>query len=254
MTTLLQDLRFALRTFARRPTFAVATVLSLALAIAANATVFGVVNAALFKGVPGVTRPERLVEISRNVNGAASDVTYPMYRSLRTRTSTLDGLAALSLETVSITTTGAPSVRGAMAVTSNYFALLGVHAQRGRVFAPREADYPDIAPVVLITQDVWQHEFSGADDIVGRIVRINGTPVQVIGVLPPGFAGHHTGLLVDVYLPLGLAVPGLPDPSTLDAGNASSVELLGRLRGGVSPTGRAGCAVVRRGCLGAERR
>jgi putative ABC transport system permease protein len=234
MDSLRRDVRYALRAFARRPLVAAGAIASLSIGIAANTAVFGIADAVLFKDVPGITRTERLVEISRDVAGTTSDVTFPMYRYLRAQTAVLDDLAALALESISFAATSEPTVRGGLVVTANYFPMLGVQAARGRLFAPAEAQYPTVEPVVVITHDVWQREFGGAEDIVGRVARVNGTPVRVVGVLPRGFAGHHTGLLVDVYLPLGLAIPGLPDPTTFTRGNGSSLELLGRLHEGVT--------------------
>lgn len=236
MNTLLYDVRFAIRAVRRRPIVALGAIASLAVGLAANTVIFSVVNGVLFKAVPGVTRPERLVEIARDVSGTESDVTFPMYRHLRTQTAVLDDLAALVLESVSFSSgAGEPSVRGALVVTERYFQLLGVRSARGRLFAPDEAAFPSIAAVAVISHDVWERDFGGRDDAVGAEVRVNGTPVRIIGVLPRGFAGHHTGLLTDVFLPLGFAAPGLPGPASLAAGNASSVELLGRLRDGVTP-------------------
>ena len=233
MDTLRQDVRFALRVFTRRKAVALGAVASLAIAIAANTTVFGVANGLLLKPVPGVTRPERLVEISRAIGGGTADVSHPIFRFLRGQTAILEDVAAFEQTSVSVSAGDEPAVRGALVVTGSYFALLGTRAARGRLFTSDEANYPTIQPVAVISHDVWQRELHGADDVVGRIVRVNGTPVRVIGVTPPGFAGHHTGLLADVFLPLGLAVPGLPSAASLD-GDGSSLELLGRLRGGIA--------------------
>jgi len=236
MDTIVQDIRYALRGFARRPLVAAGAIVSLAIGIAANTAIFSVVNGVLFKPVPGVARPERLVEIARSVGGETADVTVPVYRHLRAQTNTLEDLAAFALESVSISAAGGePSVRGALVVTENYFPILGVRAELGRLFAPDEARYPSVAPVAVITHELWQREFGGRAGVVGADARVNGTPVRVIAVLPRGFAGHHTGLLVDVFLPLGLAAPGLPNGADFASGNGSSVELLGRLREGVTP-------------------
>ena len=235
MDDLRQDIRFAIRSFTRRPAFAVSAIVSLALGIAASSAVFSILNAALFKAVPGVTRPERLVEISRDVSGEWTDVTWEVFDRLRHERGTLEDLGAFALVSTAIAGDGEPVARAGLAVTGNYFDLLGVRAAKGRTFAPDEASWPAIAPVALISHDAWQREFNGADDVVGRAVRINGVPVEVIGVLPERFAGHHIGLLIDVFLPLGLRIPGLPNPDAFTEANASSIELLGRLPLGVSP-------------------
>lgn len=239
MHSFLQDVRYALRSYARRPLVAAGAIASLAIGIAANTVVFSVVNGVLLKPVPGVTRPERLAEIARDVGGEPTDVTFPMYSHLREQTAVLDDLAAFVISGVSISRGGEPSVRGALAVTGNYFSLLGVRAERGRVFTADEARHTAAAPVAVVSHDVWQRELGATDSVVGSEIRVNGIPVRVVGVLPRDFAGHHTGLLVDVFLPLGLRAPGLPNPATFASGNGSSVELLGRLRDGVSPDAAA---------------
>ena len=83
METLRQDVRFALRAFARRPGFSLSAILSLAIGIAASSAVFSLINAALFKPLPGVSRPERLVEIARDVGSETGDVTWEVFSRLR---------------------------------------------------------------------------------------------------------------------------------------------------------------------------
>jgi predicted permease len=131
-------------------------------------------------------------------------------------------------------------MRGAFAVTGNYFTLLGTGTILGRTFAADEASFPQVAPVVVISHDAWQRELSADSSIIGRSVRINGVPVTVIGVLEEGFSGHHTALLQDVFLPLGIEMPGLPSPAVLRGNNNSSLELIGRLAPGV----QAGAAAL----------
>ena len=178
MDTFRRDVRFALRTFARRKVVVFGVIGSLAIAIAANTAVFSVANGLLLKGVPGVTKPERLVEISRDVAGTTTDVTHPIYRYLRGQTTVLEDVAALVLTSVAVSAGGEPAARGALAVTANYFELLGTRAERGRLFAPDEASFPDVQPVAVISHDVWQRELGAAEDVIGRVVRVNGTSVR----------------------------------------------------------------------------
>ena len=229
MDILLKDIRLALRALARRPAFAAAAILSLAIGMAATSAVFSIANGVLFKPVPGVTRPDGLVEIARSVQGQQTDVTWQVYDRLRQERAILDDLAALVLTQVSILTADEPVTRGALAVTGNYFDLLGVRTVLGRTFAPDEASWPRVAPVAVISHDAWQRELNGAPDVIGRVVRINGVPVQIVGVLAEGFSGHHTALLQDVFLPLGLTVPGLPQAAAFTESNSSSLEMIGRL-------------------------
>ncbi len=229
MDAMRQDIRFAIRSFRRRPAFALSAIVSLAIGIAAMSAVFGIINGLLFKPIPGVTRVERLVEVARDVNGEMTDVTWQVFDRLKAESTTLEDLGAFALVTTSIAAGGEPVVRAGLAVTGNYFELLGVRPIKGRLFAPDEAMWPAVAPVALISHDAWQREFRGSDAVIGQAVRVNGVAVEVIGVLPERFAGHHTGLLVDVFLPLGTRLPGLPNPDGFTSANGSSIELLGRL-------------------------
>ena len=133
MDAVTQDIRFAIRAFVRRPAFALSAILSLAIGIAATSAVFGIINGLLFKPIPGVTRPGRLVEIARDVNGEFSDVTWQVFDRLRRETSTLEDLGAFALVTASIAADGEPVARAGLAVTGNYFTLLGVRPARGRL-------------------------------------------------------------------------------------------------------------------------
>jgi hypothetical protein len=125
-----QDVRFALRAFARRPAFALSAILSLGLGIAASSAVFSLINAALFKPIPGVTRPERLVEISRSVNGETSDVTWEVFSRFREERAILEDVSALALVSASIAGTNEPVARGGLAVTGNY-GLRGEPEEQG---------------------------------------------------------------------------------------------------------------------------
>jgi hypothetical protein len=127
------------------------------------------------------------------------------------------------MASTSIARSGQPSARAGLAVTGAYFDLLGATAARGRTFAAGEADYPDVRPVVVISDEVWQGEFGGAPDVIGRTLRVNGRPLEVIGVMPKGFGGHRAGLVADVFVPHGLDVPGLPtSASMVDLGSSGA--------------------------------
>jgi len=229
------DIRFALRSLRRRPAFTLAAVLSLGLGLAASSAVFSVLNTVLFKPVSGVTRTDRLVEVSRQVGRERADVSWPVFERLRRETRILDDLAALQLTQVSIEGDAEPVARGALAVTGNYFTLFGVRTELGRTFAPDEAAWPRVAPVVVLSHEAWQRELQGDLGVIGRTIRINGVPVQVVGVLRRGFTGHHTALLQDVFLPLGLEMPGLPSPTRFESAGNSNLEMVGRLAPGISP-------------------
>ncbi len=229
------DLRVAVRGLARRPGFALAAILSLAVGLGASATLFSVVNGLLLKQIPGVTRTTRLVELNRAEGGSISDLSFPLVQALGGRHQVLEEAAAFARAAVSVAREDEPVVRGGLAVTGNYFRLLGATPTAGRDFAPGENDFPETRPVVVISDDLARRLFGSPYAAAGTDLQVNGSLLRVIGVLPPGFAGHHAGLLADLFLPLGLSLPGLPKADGLRQWNSSEVEALGRLRPGVGP-------------------
>ena len=228
------DFRIAFRALRLRPAFSVAAILSLALGIAANTGIFSIANALLFARVPGIQRPEGLVDITRDVNGDAVDISHTAVRHLREQAGLIDHIAAFAAVRVSTLIDGVePAIASGLAVESEYFATLGVRAARGRLFQPAESQLRNPAPVAVISEHLWERQFDRRADIVGRTMRVNGVAVQLVGIAGDGFAGHHAGIRFDIFLPLGLQVPGLPSARALEDPESGSVEAIGRLQAGV---------------------
>ena len=195
--SLLQDLRYAARALRRSPIFALTAVLSLGVGIAGNAVVFGLADAYLFRYPPGIADPERLAEVGRvRAPGGAVAVddggfdtfSYPNYLDYRARQTVFDGLAAYHVGGLARFGLGtgedAVPVPGAY-VSANYFDVLGVPMARGRAFAADDERLDQARAVVVISHRLWQTQFQGAADIVGRTVRLNGRPFTIIGVASP---------------------------------------------------------------------
>ncbi|MEZ4455619.1 MAG: ABC transporter permease [Gemmatimonadales bacterium] len=252
MTALWLDLRDALRSLARRPGFTLTAVLTLGLAIGVGTAVLGVVRGLLLRSVPGVTRTERLVEIRQLVGTEPYDLSFPLAARFRGEAAVVEDLAAFALVPVSVTADGEPIVAGGLAVSRSYFPLLGVAPVAGRLFASGEADFPAVAPVGLVTSHFADRYLGGPAAAAGRTVRVNGAAIEIVGVLPPGFAGHTVGLLADVFLPLGLAVGGLPAAEGLQSPTSAGVEVLARLRAGVAPAAAAAALTAAGGRLLAD--
>lgn len=234
MDSVLLDLRYALRALRKRPGFALAAITSLAVAIAANTVIFSVVNGILLRNAPGMARTERLVQLTRDVDRRWFDMAYPVVQHLG-ESPAVESMAAFALVSASVVAGGEPAVYGGLAVTASYFEAAAVRPARGRAFTSGEATYPAVAPVVLISDHLWEREFHRAPDAVGRTLAVNGERLQIVGVLPAGFNGHHSGLIaLDVFVPLGLPIPGLPTPSNLDDPQSGVVETLARLAPGVT--------------------
>src|SRR5215471_16954486 len=174
-----QDVRYGLRLLRRSPLFTATAVLSLAIGIGANTTIFSVANTLLLRSLPGLADPARLVDIGRTQNGKDFDtISYPNFRDARERSTTIADVYAYRIEPQPMSLGGehdAERIYGTP-VSGSYFRALGTTAARGRLLND-EDDRPDGPHVVVISYELWQRRFGGNADAVGRVVTINGFPV-----------------------------------------------------------------------------
>ena len=250
MTLLSSDLRLAARALRRRPAFTALAVLTLTIGVGANTAVFGLINSVFLKPLPLIQNTERLVEINRSLGGDYADVSYGVFQAIRAERGVLEDAAGYSPLPASISTTedATPVVRMVSATTGNYFDLLGLRPGVGRFFASGEAFYPNVSNVVVISDRLWRERFGATGLVLGRTLRLNGTPLEIIGVTPPAFRGHANGLAVDAYIPVGVVIPGFPTRKALDEPRSSAVQVIGRLRAGVTTKAAApalGAAAMR---------
>ena len=221
-----RDVGYALRMFRRAPSFTIVAVTTLALGIGANTAIFTVVNATLLQRLPVPDR-DRLVYVQREKNGGVFP--YPMYTALRDGTQTFDGVAAWSGFVASLTAgNGADRTLGYL-VTGNFFDVLGLAADRGRLLSPADDVTPGGHPVVVISRELWQMRFAGRPDIIGHEIRLNGNVFTIVGVTPAGFPGPRVGTARHVYAPM-MMQPVLRPPSDRLQSTVSWLFLLGRLR------------------------
>lgn len=231
---LMQDLKYTLRTLWRDPSFTVVAVLILALAIGANIAVFSVVNTLLLRPLP-FRSAEQLVWIAPPPTKCGlscatySTDAYDQFRTMSRSYQDVTGYFAFSsADNLSLNLGGAPITATSIDVIQNFFPLLGVQAQMGRVFTPDDARN-GAAPVVLLTNAWWKRQFNGDKNIVGKAFDINGQQTTVIGVLPESFdfgAVFAPGTKVDAITPLNLYGP------PRDWGNI--ITFIGRLKPGVT--------------------
>ena len=223
-----QDLRFSLRIIAARRWFSFAIVVTLALGIGINTTVFTLVNAVLFKPVP-VPGGERLVVVgSQGLTKAAGadnlGVSYPDFRELRAENRAFEGLEAVSYGEAVVGEQGNPPERFRMARTSSgLFGMLHTPVTLGRGFSPAD-DQVGAEAVVLIGHGVWQRRYGGAADVVGRVVRVNGAAATVVGVMPAGFKFPQNE---ELWMPL---VP----TAEMEKRSARGLEIFGIIRPDIS--------------------
>ena len=233
MERFLQDLRFACRTLRKRPGFTIAAVFTLGLGIGANVAIFSLVNGLLFKQVPGLVDTRGLVEISRNLNGDFFDISYPALTRLRERSDALQDMAGFTALPLALGAEHEPSVHMGLAVTGNYFAMLGLQPAAGRFFSPQLSFFPQIESSAVISHHLWEQGFQSRADVIGRTIRLNGHSLVVIGVAPKGFRGHTAALRMDIFALIGAEVPGFPLQDTLRQPNSGILEVIGRLKPGV---------------------
>ena len=215
------DIRYALRTLRRSPAFTLAAVLTLALGIGANTTIFSVVSAVLLRPPAQVREPDRLVHVftsdySGPRYGASS---YADYLDFREGAAGLSGLAAFAPSPLNFSTGGAASRVWGEEVSGDYFTVLGVVPALGRTFIPGAERTRAAEPVAVLSYALWQRAFGADSGVVGREVRVNGYPFTVIGVAPEHFRGSIRGVQADIWVPY--AARGLLSPERT-AGDAAT--------------------------------
>ena len=206
-STLLSDLRFGFRLMARRPVIAAAAILSLALGIGANVTIFTFARASLLR-TPAVHNPSRLAEVytadheaNAPLNGYIP-LSYPDFRDFRDRNRVFTGLLAYSPlgDATWKPTRGPARPVTEQLVSGNYFQVLGVRPVLGRAFVPSETHAGGRFAVVL-AHHFWRQQMRGAN-VLGRQMTLNGQAFTIVGVAPPGFTGMFSGLNPDFWAPV----------------------------------------------------
>ena len=221
--SVLNDLRSAVRSLAARKTFTAAAVLTLALGIGANTSVFAVVNAVLLRTLP-VNRPEELVMFywlrlpdpmvesysgygrqGPNGAGVRTSFSFLTFERFRDQSRTLAQVFAIApLRDASVSADGQTDAVTADLVSGSYFEGLGVPAARGRVLTDAD-DRIEAEPVAVISHRYWQRHFDGDPAILGQAIHVNRVPVTIVGVTPEGFDGIRMTETTDVTIPISMA-------------------------------------------------
>src|SRR6202790_5515919 len=236
MNSLLQDVRYSLRLIAKAPGFAAIAILTLALGIGANTTIFSWINAALLNPVPGLASPSDVVSLTLSKPGEnAFPFTYPDVEAIRDGQQSFAGIAACGFATTSLTGKGKPERVWGMVASANYFEVLGVRPILGRGFLPAEDEKPGDAPVAVISYRLWQTHFGGSPDVVGQTLEINQHPYTIVGVAPAVFQGSQTGLRLEIWIPIMMETQLVPQGDLLHDHHYFWLAMLGRLKPGVKP-------------------
>lgn len=239
-----QDLRFAARQLSRHPGLTAVMVLTLALGIGANSTIFSLINAVLFRA-PDVSDPGRLVEIWHRPDqhkrgpGRARPLSYPDYVYYRDHNHVFSGLMAFSGERQNLTWSrrGDAEIIHATQVTGNYFSVLGLHPALGRFFDADTGDR-DARRQAVLGYAFWEQQLGADPGVIGQTIDLNGSSVEIVGVAPQHFSGMLAGAVPDLWVPVLTASNGSnPGSTALSERRISWLMAVGRLRPGVTPTG-----------------
>jgi predicted permease len=222
-----QDFRYALRTLRQKPGFAMVALATLGLGIGATTIMFTVINGVVLKPLP-YPQPDRLLTVHglHEKYGEQWGFSYPEFLDCQRQTRSLVPMAAWTYSGSTVSEPGEAQYVDGREISSDLFLALGIAPAKGRAFLPQE-DHPGAAPVVIVSNSLWQQRYGGRSDAIGRPLVLDGRPYTVVGVAP---AGLRLDGEADVFTPLGQSTR----PQMQNRG-ARFIHVLGRLRTGVTP-------------------
>ncbi len=235
----MNDLKIALRRLVKQPGFTFVAVLTLALGLSANSTIFGMITVFFFDPLP-VKDAERLAIIMQKTDVVEFPHGFAWldFKDMRARVSQFEDALALMISPANIGIAGqTPDRTWIEYVSGNYFAMLGVGPAIGRTWDPGEGDSPAQPPVVVLAHRYWQRQFGADPSIVGRSIALNGQPVTVIGVMPESFSGAQWSIASSAWVPAELAPQMMAGgKEMLQNRSAPAFKLMARLKPGVALT------------------
>jgi len=235
MTSFWQDIRYSLRVIAKAPGFAAIAILTLALGIGANTTIFSWINSTLLNPVPGLGHPSEVVSLTLNKPGDNPfPFTYPDIEAMRDGQQSFTGIAVCNFVQISLTGKDKPERIWGMVASANYFDVLGVRPILGRGFLPVEDTKPGGAPVAVISSRLWQTHFGRNPNIVGQAIELNQHPYTIVGVTPAAFQGSQTGVRTEIWVPIMMQAQMDPLGDLLHDHHQFWLLGFGRLKSGVT--------------------
>jgi len=239
-----QDLRFGLRMLRKNPGFTAVAVLTIALGIGANSSIFSVFNDVVLRTLQ-LPDSGRLVDIyqtihgniSRSAHGGFNLLSYPEYLQYRDQSHVFKSIAAYMPEIRAVLADGHEEIPGQL-TTCNYFDTLRVKPQLGRAFLPQECATAEGTPVIVISDELWRNRYNSDHAILGKTIRLNRTALTIVGVAPPEFHGSSI-VPASFWAPIPMAyalarMPGWEEANYLKDENFSWLAIIGRLNVGVS--------------------
>ena len=238
MTSFWQDLRYAFRALRNSPWFAAIAVVTLALGIAVNTSIFSIINGFILRPLP-VPHAEQLAVLSLQQAGDHSlqKFSYPDFVDLRDQAASVADVLAYRITLGGLAADNRGDHCIITRVSGNYFPILGVQPALGRLLLPTEGQTPGADPVIVLGFSYWQKRFAGDIAVVGKHVEINNHPLTIVGVAPPEFHGTYSVLDSDLYVPLSADISSKGDSLIQDLYTQRadrSLSLMVRLKPGVS--------------------
>jgi predicted permease len=239
LTSIFHDLRYALRSLLKHRNFTAAALLTLALGIGINTSIFTLLYSVAFRPLP-VKNPDRVVnvyqtlegEYSRQVEGNVALLSYPEYLNYRDRVASASSLAASADVRLYLGGNNVERINGLM-VTDNYFSLLGGESTLGRTFFDKECQTPLQCPVAVLSYGFWQRRFGSDQSVIGTSLMLNRQRFTVLGVAARDFRGAEM-TVPDVWIPVTMQPAVMPDSKFLTLPDCSWLSVVGRLKDNVS--------------------
>ncbi len=227
---LARDIRYAVRQLRRSPGFALTAIVTLAVAIGANAVVFSVLNALVLRplNLPDAQKLYNVIADGQSLNS------YPDYRDLRDRNRIFDGVAAYNFATVGLDTGGNPETVWIFEASGNYFDVLGASPYLGRFFHSSDEHGPDSVPYIVLSYAYWRSQFHSDAGVIGHAVEINRHTFTILGVAQPQFRGTELFFSPAFWTPL-VDQAQIEGTNNLEERRAGNLWVIGRMKPGVSP-------------------
>ena len=235
MENLIKDIRYGVRMLVKNPGVSLVAIVTLALGIGANTAIFSGVSAFLMRplSVPNPGNLIRPLEVAED-RGFTDEMSYPDYLDYSSQATSFTGLAAEDMLSAAVDAENQSDVIWGQAVSANYFDVLQVKPAMGRGFLPDEDKTVGANAVVVLAHGFWQRRMASDPNIVGKTVRLNNRPYEVIGVSPDYFVGTKFALAMDFWVPISMAEDLRRSPELLQSRGSHWMNVIGRLRPGVS--------------------
>jgi predicted permease len=237
MTNFWNDIQYSLRTLVKNPGFAIIGIVTLALGMAVNTTLFSVVNGFILRPLP-VPHPEQITVFALHQSGLDGyRFSYPDYADLRDQSHSFSDVFFYRVTLASVAMDHRSDHCLVSRVSSNYFSALGIRPAYGRLILPTEGRTPGADPIMVLGYSYWRRRFAGNPDIVGQKVELSGLPFTVVGVTPRDFHGTYAVFDMDAYIPFSAELhedPDNPIQKIWTSRGSRMLTIMGRLKPGVS--------------------